>query len=189
MRTPAKFRPSHPTNRRELTHSDAAIASSAALPGEEYKIGPGKPPREYQWKPGQSGNPAGKKPSMLPDLKAQFERALNNKIKLKRGERDEIVTKLAAGADMLIDQFVAGDARARRDVIAFANLLGVDLASQSRKIEQALKEHHTTDDEELLADYFRRHRGRYRKRHKRANGINSPASGALKPNDSAEDPS
>jgi hypothetical protein len=29
--------------------------------GEENKIGPGHPPRQYQWQPGQSGNPDGPK--------------------------------------------------------------------------------------------------------------------------------
>jgi len=27
--------------------------------GDEYKVGPGNPPREHQFKPGQSGNPSG----------------------------------------------------------------------------------------------------------------------------------
>src|SRR6476661_1090278 len=42
---------------------------------EEYKVGPGRPPREYQFKPGQSGNPKGAKrkpPTLLPDLKRLF---------------------------------------------------------------------------------------------------------------------
>ena len=46
---------------------------------EEYKVGPGRPPKEHQFKPGQSGNPKGAKckaPSLLPDLKEQFERVL-----------------------------------------------------------------------------------------------------------------
>src|SRR5262245_2460478 len=49
---------------------------SATESGEEYKVGPGRPPREYQFKPGQSGNPKGakRKPrSLLPDLKRLFE--------------------------------------------------------------------------------------------------------------------
>jgi Family of unknown function (DUF5681) len=49
------------------------------------------PPREYQFKPGQSGNPKGatRKTSLVPGLKAMFERALNEKIKLRRGARRE----------------------------------------------------------------------------------------------------
>src|SRR3990167_2240195 len=33
----------------------------------EYKVGPGFPPKEYQWKPGQSGNPSGRPKGSLKD--------------------------------------------------------------------------------------------------------------------------
>jgi hypothetical protein len=36
------------------------VESNAARHGEDdYRVGPGCPPREYQWKPGESGNPKG----------------------------------------------------------------------------------------------------------------------------------
>ena len=58
---------------------------------EEYRVGPGRPPKEYQFKPGQSGNPKGakRKASLAPDLKAMLERALNEKVKLRRGEKED----------------------------------------------------------------------------------------------------
>jgi hypothetical protein len=59
-------------------------ATSATASDAEYKVGPGRPPREYQFKPGQSGNPKGAKrkpPSVAPDLKAALERALNKTIR------------------------------------------------------------------------------------------------------------
>jgi hypothetical protein len=28
--------------------------------GDDYKVGPGKPPRDHQWRKGQSGNPGGR---------------------------------------------------------------------------------------------------------------------------------
>jgi hypothetical protein len=37
-----------------------------------YRVGPGRPPKEFQFKPGRSGNPKGakrKSPSIAPDLK------------------------------------------------------------------------------------------------------------------------
>jgi hypothetical protein len=34
---------------------------SAESKPEEHKVGRGKPPREHQWKPPQSGNPSGKR--------------------------------------------------------------------------------------------------------------------------------
>jgi Family of unknown function (DUF5681) len=43
------------------------------------------PPKEHQFKPGQSGNPMGAKrqaPSLLPDLKEHFERAFDQTAKV-----------------------------------------------------------------------------------------------------------
>src|SRR5262245_1934444 len=115
-------------------------------PSEEYKGGPGRPPREFQFKPGQSGNPKGAKrkpPPVAPDLKLLLERALNAKVKLKRGEREQIVTKAAAGIEQLVNQFAKGDRHARRDLIALADKLGVDLlAGQRNIIQQALALNH-----------------------------------------------
>src|SRR6266404_4553810 len=63
--------------------------ASSATPtsGQEYKVGWGRPPKEFQFKPGQSGNPKGakrKSPPIELDLKAALERALDKKVQLKR---------------------------------------------------------------------------------------------------------
>ena len=111
--------------------SDTIVARRHASSDQEYRVGPGRPPREYQFKPGQSGNPGGAKPKSKPvrDLRARFERALNKKVKLRRGERAEIMTKLEAGFNELASQFAEGDHRARRDVFDFAAKLGIDLTA------------------------------------------------------------
>jgi hypothetical protein len=106
--------------------SDAITPQQNGSSGAEYRVGPGHPPREFQFKPGVSGNPKGAKPkgkSLVPDLKALFKRALNKKAKFRQGER----TKLEAGFDELADQFAAGDRYARRDVFYYADKLGIDL--------------------------------------------------------------
>jgi hypothetical protein len=36
------------------------VAEDDGRISEPYKVGPGRPPREHQWKPGQSGNPGGR---------------------------------------------------------------------------------------------------------------------------------
>src|ERR1700758_233755 len=80
--------------------------------GEEYRVGPGRPPKEFQFKPGQSGNPKGakrKKPSIALDLKAVFERAFSKTVTLRQGEKEQIVTKFAAGIEQLVNQFAKGD--------------------------------------------------------------------------------
>ena len=75
------------TNNRR---SDSAPAAAPETSDQEYKVGPGRPPKEYQFKQGQSGNPKGakRKPqSVAPDLKVALERALNETVMLKQGEK------------------------------------------------------------------------------------------------------
>jgi hypothetical protein len=87
-----------------------------------------------------------------------LERALNKKVKLRHGEGELIVTKAAAGIAKLVDQFAKGDRHARRDLIALADKLGVDLtAGQGKIIENAIAEVLTPGDEALLANYLQRH--------------------------------
>jgi hypothetical protein len=113
---------------------------------EDYKVGPGRPPREYQFKPGQSGNPKGakRKPlSLLPDLKRLFEQALSQKVTLRQGEKHRTLTMAEAGIKQLIAQFAKGDRHARRDVFAYAAMLGIDLITSHRTaIEEALAPDH-----------------------------------------------
>jgi hypothetical protein len=126
---------------------------------EEDRVGPGRPPKEYQFKPGQSGNPKGakRKPSLGPDLKALLERALNEKVKFKRREQETIMSKAAAGIHKLVNGFAEGDRHARRDLILLADKLGVDLtAGQLHVIEQVLAPPVTADDQALVDDYVRR---------------------------------
>ena len=134
----------------------ATGGGAATERSEEYKVGPCHPPREHQWKPGQSGNPKGAKrkpPSIALDLKALLERALDKKVTLKQGEKKQTVTMAAAGIEQLVAQYAKGDRHARRDLIALADKLGVDLmAGQHRAIEEAL----TLNQEAILLTYVKR---------------------------------
>jgi Family of unknown function (DUF5681) len=114
--------------------------------GAAYAVGYGRPPMRTRFKPGQSGNPKGakRKPqSSAPDLKALFERALSKKVTLKQGENVRVVTMAEAGMEQVVAQYAKGDRHARRDVIALADKLGVDLMPGQRKaIEEALPTNH-----------------------------------------------
>jgi Family of unknown function (DUF5681) len=128
---------------------------------QEYRVGPGRPPKEYQFKPGQSGNPKGARPkprSIVPDLKALFEDALSGKVTLRQGEQEKIITKAAAGIEQLVNQFAKGDRHARRDVLTLAATLGVDLVpGRGDALAQSVATALSANDEALLADYVRRH--------------------------------
>jgi hypothetical protein len=154
------------SGRHRIRHgkrSDAAVSLSADPSDQEYRVGPGRPPKEYRWKPGQSGNPKGARPkprSILPDLKALFERALSGKVTLRQGEQEKLITKAAAGIEQLVNQFAKGDRHARRDVLTLAARLGVDLVpGQGDALAQSVATALSANDEALLADYVRRHAG------------------------------
>ena len=124
---------------------------------EEYRVGPGRPPKQFQWKPGQSGNPQGRKRtsgSMASDLKAVLERALGKRVTLRQGERERTVTMATAGIEQLVAAFAKGDRYARRDLFDLAAKLGIDLKA---RIEQALETDFAAEDRALLDDYVKRH--------------------------------
>ena len=136
--------------------SDSAPAAETETSDQEYKVGPGRPPKEYRFKPGQSGNPKGAKrkpPSMTLDLKVALTRALNKTIKLKQGEKERMVTMAAAGIEQLVAQYVKGDRHARRDLIALADKLGVDLMAGQH---QAIQDAFATNHEAILSAYVQR---------------------------------
>jgi Family of unknown function (DUF5681) len=125
-----------------------------------YRVGPGCPPKEYQFKPGQSGNPAGARnrpPSIAPDLKALLQAALGKKVTLTIGDKERILTKAAAGIEQLVDQFARGDRYARRDLFDLADKLGLDLGASSKAaLEELTGKALTAEDEALVADFLKR---------------------------------
>jgi Family of unknown function (DUF5681) len=140
--------------------SKRSPTKQSGTPEAEYRVGPGRPPREFRFKPGESGNPVGakKKPrSPTPDVKAMLETALNMKIKVKEGDRERNATRLAIGLEQLANKFARGDRYARRDVFELAERFGVDLAKSlsliAGSLDQAAVSAH---DEAILEDYVRR---------------------------------
>ena len=136
-----------------------STGSDADTSREEYKVGPGFPPKEFQFKPGQSGNPKGakrKKTSIAPDLKALFEQALSKKVVLKQGEKSRIVSTAAAGFEQFGNQFARGDRHARRDLKPLIGTLGVNVGGQHKAIEEAL----APDHQAILDAYVARQKDR-----------------------------
>jgi hypothetical protein len=111
-------------------------------PPDEYKVGPGRPPKETRWKKGgPSPNPLGapRKDRAILDLRKALDRALNKRVKLSDGDKKLVLTQAEAGIEQLVRQFAKGDRYARRDLIEYGKILGIDfLASHKKSIEEAL---------------------------------------------------
>ena len=125
-----------------------------------YRVGPGFPPREHQFKKGQSGNPAGARnrpPSIAPDLKILLQAALSKKVTLAIGDKERLLTKAAAGIEQLVEQFARGDRYARRDLFDLADKLGLDLgAGNKAALDELAGKALTAEDEALMADFLTR---------------------------------
>jgi hypothetical protein len=122
---------------------------------EGYRVGPGRPPKEHQWKPGQSGNPKGAKRktrSLIPELKEEFERVFSQKLKVTQGDRQRLISRWVAGLEQLSIQYAKGDRHARRDVFYFAEKLGVDLLTPMKSSDDTL----STDHQAILDAYVER---------------------------------
>jgi hypothetical protein len=124
-----------------VTRSDPPAGSGATGCGAEYKVGPGYPPKEYQFPKGKSGNPNGAKPkapSLAPDLKKLLEQALDRKITVTQGEKKRTLTLFTAGIEQLVELF------------ALARQVGLDLlGSQKKALEEAL----TANQQAMLFEY------------------------------------
>jgi hypothetical protein len=129
--------PRHGSGRKPTKNA----ASSSTTAEHPYKVGPGCPPKEHQFKPGQSGNPKGAKrkaPSLVPDLKELFERAFSRKVNLAQGERERVITMWDAGMQQLAVQFAKGDRHARHDAFWIAERLGSEFLTKTKALGEVL---------------------------------------------------
>jgi hypothetical protein len=81
-------------------------------------------------------------------------------VTIRSGKVAKITTKGAAGIEQLVDQFAKGDRNARRDLILLCEKFGVDLTNREA-LQSAIEDALSAEDEALLADFVRRHGGRY----------------------------
>ena len=156
MRFPTKNEPTRLPKRRHTRKRSRTAAGPQS--GDEYRVGPGRPPKEYQFKPGQSGNPRGAKrkaQSLIPDLKEIYKRAFNQKISVAQGEREQVLTMWAAGMQQLSIQFANGDRHARRDVFWIAERLGPEVLMPTKVNDEALAPVHQA----ILDHYVARRTG------------------------------
>ena len=77
----------------------------------DYPIGYGRPPREHQFKPGQSGNPKGRRRGSK-SLSTILAQELDEVITIKENGTTRRITKRQAIAKQLMNRVIFGDQRA-----------------------------------------------------------------------------
>jgi Family of unknown function (DUF5681) len=88
-------------------------------PPDDYKVGYGRPPRETQWKSGQSGNPRRKPPQPTENVVDIVDRLLLSQVRLSLNGEVTNVTALEAIVSQLQLKEMAGSARASRILLKY----------------------------------------------------------------------
>ena len=117
-----------------------------------YEIGYGRPPVSGRFKAGQSGNPKGK-PKRNRNVRIAVEQALNETIQIREGSRTRSLTKLDGVILKLLDKALHGDAKAHSSLIALLRSVGMT----AERTEPSPTEPVTSVDEDIVADFLRRH--------------------------------
>ena len=81
-----------------------------------YAVGRGRPPVETRFKPGASGNPAGR-PRGARSVESVIKAAVSERVVITENGRRRSVTKLELAAKQLANKAAGGDARASKQVL------------------------------------------------------------------------
>lgn len=120
--------------------SDDGNGSKSPKPSVgDYEIGFRKPPKQYQFKPGQSGNSAGRPRTRVDDMDffASVGRALRKKISVVEGGQKRKMKARDAIIAQLVKAALQGDISARKELLKLAEK--ADLAQAAGKGPQELK--------------------------------------------------
>jgi hypothetical protein len=85
---------------------------------DDYPVGYGRPPKKHQFKPGQSGNPAGRKRGAR-GVKAQLREQLNELVEITQNGRARKVPMKTVVLKSLIARAAKGDWRAADRVVQY----------------------------------------------------------------------
>ena len=123
-----------------------AAEAPATVPTGEYKVGRGKPPKEYQFKKGQCGNPKGR-PKGTRSLPQEVKHHLDGKITVRAGGQSKKMQRREALVHSLYERAVKGDNRAS-DILFKYNLMaeGALHASAKPALEVEVHDWQITED-------------------------------------------
>src|SRR6478672_8714805 len=111
-----------------------------------YEVGYGKPPKQSQFRPGQSGNPRGRRKG-LRNLVTDVKSTLGTPVKVKEGGRTRTKSTQEGVLMLLREKALRGDARALDRFVELAVRFNNDAAEVGSA--QAL----AADDQAILSAY------------------------------------
>lgn len=106
---------------------------------DKYEVGYGKTPKETRFKPGQSGNPRGR-PKHSKNTATILAEELNERISLREGSKQVIITKKQAMVKQLMNKAVQGELRALFFVFQLMQNADATEAEKEKMIENISEE-------------------------------------------------
>jgi hypothetical protein len=117
------------------------MADTASTPGRnnsnprddqrDYEVGHGRPPKQHQFKPGQSGNPNGRRKGTK-NLKTQIRDVYTAPIPVRDGGKTRMVPAIVALHKFVMQKAFKDDLRATQ--LAFKNAIEVGALDQAEPI-------------------------------------------------------
>lgn len=116
---------------------------------KEYEVGYGKPPKEYQFKKGQSGNKKGR-PKNSKNTYVLLDEILSQTIPITENGKLMHISKRNAVLIQLVNKAVKGDLKATNALLP--HMLMADVKEEDKeKIMSALNR----DDEKIISNYLK----------------------------------
>lgn len=111
-------------------------------------VGYCNPPEHTRFKPGQSGNPKGRRKGRK-NFKTEFLEMLNSLVKINQNGRVKKITTLRAGIELLIANALRGDRRAMEQFLRLAE-------KYDHSAEPQVTDSQSSEDDAILEAYSRR---------------------------------
>jgi hypothetical protein len=117
---------------------------------KDYKVGYKKPPKDSQYKKGESGNPKGRMKNTR-NLKTDLNEELRERIVAREGDRTIKISKQRAVVKSLVAKTIKGDARAASNLLNMF-FRTIDPAREIAEAEAPM----TQEEREVLAGFEER---------------------------------
>ena len=114
-------------------------------------VGYGRPPVHTRFKPGQSGNPKGRRKGQS-NVRTVLAETLNQRITIREGDRTRSVTKLDGVILTMVSGALKADAKAQAALITMMRSAG--MIGEVPEVADA--QPFTANDDAVLADFLRR---------------------------------
>jgi hypothetical protein len=117
-----------------------------------YEVGNKKPPKEFQFKPGQSGNPKGR-PKGSTSFEDKVQKELSKVVTVTKNGKPVKMSKLDVGVRRLVDRFMTGDLKST------AIILGLNKRNEKLKMGEEVPDTVAMPDEANLEFIYERLKG------------------------------